>query len=109
MGSVRVNAEKRILINQFEVMQETPRSKPGSDVQRTSIGKSKGYSATNSDMNKLAQDKNFMQPDFDRVEDVNDLSELAKKTNLVPPDFDLMEDDPLLPQDEVEVMQDMTR
>ncbi|MCD7471901.1 hypothetical protein HAX54_012690 [Datura stramonium] len=114
MGSVRVNAEKRTLINQFKVMQETQRSKPaydlselanktnllppnfdptkddvtfphdeyevvnntlkrksaiGSDVQRTSIEKSKGYSATNSDTNKLAQNKSLIQSNFDRVED----------------------------------------
>ncbi|MCD7471900.1 hypothetical protein HAX54_012689 [Datura stramonium] len=58
----------------------------GSAEQRTLDGKSKGC-------------KNA----------VNDLSELAKNTNLVPPDFDPMEDDPLLPRDKVEVMQDMTR
>ncbi|MCD7461816.1 hypothetical protein HAX54_047170 [Datura stramonium] len=41
--------------------------------------------------------------------EVNDLSELPKKTYIVPPCFDPMEDDPLHRQDEVEVMQDMTR
>ncbi|MCD9639067.1 hypothetical protein HAX54_023349, partial [Datura stramonium] len=38
MGSVRVSAEKRTLINQFKVMQETPRSKLGILFSKAAIG-----------------------------------------------------------------------
>ncbi|MCD7458342.1 hypothetical protein HAX54_037957 [Datura stramonium] len=41
----------------------------GSHVQRTPIEKCKGYNATTFDTNDLAQNKNLMQPNFDRVED----------------------------------------
>ncbi|KAG5590323.1 hypothetical protein H5410_040837, partial [Solanum commersonii] len=65
-------------------MQETIRSKPGKKngknvksvgsargspfVQRTSIGKSKGYSVVSSDSNVPAHNKNLRQPDFNLIE-----------------------------------------
>ncbi|KAH0667872.1 hypothetical protein KY285_029078 [Solanum tuberosum] len=69
-----------------EVMKENMRSKPGKEngknitsvgsargstfVQRTSIGKSKGYSVVSSDMNVRAYNKILRQPDFNPIEHV---------------------------------------
>ncbi|KAH0660474.1 hypothetical protein KY289_029222 [Solanum tuberosum] len=69
-----------------EVMKENMRSKPGKEngknitsvgsargstfVQRTSIGKSKGYSVVSSDMNVRAYYKILRQPDFNPIEHV---------------------------------------
>ncbi|MCD7449898.1 hypothetical protein HAX54_002201 [Datura stramonium] len=106
--------------DEYEVVNDTLKRKSGSEIQRTSIEKSKGYNATNFDKKEIAQNKN-LQPDFDRVEDdtsfphedlevmqetlrstpVNDLSELAKKTNLVPLGFEPMEDVPLIPREKL--------
>ncbi|KAG5585130.1 hypothetical protein H5410_045564 [Solanum commersonii] len=73
MGSVRVTAEKRTLIDPTNRMLETMRSKSEKEigqnftsvgsikgsivVQGTSIGKSKGCSTAYSDRNELASDK----------------------------------------------------
>uniref|UniRef100_M1DII4 Transposon protein, CACTA, En/Spm sub-class n=1 Tax=Solanum tuberosum TaxID=4113 RepID=M1DII4_SOLTU len=128
-----------------EVMKENMRSKPGNEngknitsvgsargstfVQRTSIGKSKGYSVVSSDMNVRAYNKILRQPDFNPIEHVTsfphddleampealiskseyDLNELTKNNNRVPLGLDPMEDDLTLPQDEVEVMQETQR
>ncbi|KAH0730248.1 hypothetical protein KY289_001436 [Solanum tuberosum] len=85
MGSVRVTAEKRTLIDPTNRMLETLRSKSEKEtgqnftsmgyvkgsivVQGILIGKSKGYSAAYSDRNELASDKNLMQPCLDLIED----------------------------------------
>ncbi|KAH0773709.1 hypothetical protein KY290_010846 [Solanum tuberosum] len=85
MGSVRITAEKRNLIDQTEIMLETLRSKSEKEirnnftfggsikgsmvVQKTLIGKSKGCSAAYYDRNELASDKNLMQPCLDLIED----------------------------------------
>ncbi|KAG5568876.1 hypothetical protein H5410_064104 [Solanum commersonii] len=85
MGSVRVTAEKRTLIDPTNKMLETLRSKSEKEigqnftsmgsikgsivVQGTSIGKSKGCSTTYSDRNELASEKNLMQPGLDLIED----------------------------------------
>ncbi|KAH0698842.1 hypothetical protein KY284_013057 [Solanum tuberosum] len=68
----------------YEVMQENMRSKPGKEnrknitsvgsargsifVQRTSIGKSKGYSVVSSDMNVPASNKIIRQPNSNPIE-----------------------------------------
>ncbi|KAH0768479.1 hypothetical protein KY285_004350 [Solanum tuberosum] len=85
MGSVRVTAEKRTLIDPTNRMLETLRSKSEKEigqnftsmgfvkgsivVQGTSIGKSKGCSTAYFDRNELASDKNHMQPCLDLIED----------------------------------------
>ncbi|KAG5610142.1 hypothetical protein H5410_021423 [Solanum commersonii] len=85
MGSVRVTAEKRTLIDPTNRMLETLRSKSEKEiglnftsmgsvkgsivVQGTSIGKSKGCSVAYSDRNELASGKNLMQPCLDLIED----------------------------------------
>ncbi|KAG5577324.1 hypothetical protein H5410_057458 [Solanum commersonii] len=128
MGSVRVTAEKRTLIDPTNKMLETLRSK---SVQGTSIGKSKGCSTTYSDRNELASEKNLMQPGLDLIEDETSfphenldvmqetaISKPAKEKgqnftsvcsskeskNLMPPGFDPIEVDTLISYDDLEVM-----
>ncbi|KAG5614941.1 hypothetical protein H5410_014765 [Solanum commersonii] len=85
MGSVRVTAEKKTLIDPTNKMLETLRSKSEKEigqnftsmgsirgsivVQGTSIGKSKDCSSAYSDRNELASDKNLVQPCLDLIED----------------------------------------
>ncbi|WMV40449.1 hypothetical protein MTR67_033834 [Solanum verrucosum] len=108
----------------YEVMQENMRSIPGKEnrknitsvgsargsifVQRTSIGKSKGYSVVSSDMNVPASNKIIRQPNFNPIE--HDTSfphdDLEAMQEALRSKSDPMEDDLTLPQDEVEVMQD---
>ncbi|KAH0678594.1 hypothetical protein KY284_019679 [Solanum tuberosum] len=95
LSSVREGIGKRIMIennkvetsfphDDYEVMQENMRSIPGKEnrknitsvgsargsifVQRTSIGKSKGYSVVSSDMNVPASNKIIRQPNFNPIE-----------------------------------------
>ncbi|KAH0708771.1 hypothetical protein KY284_010198 [Solanum tuberosum] len=85
MGSVRVTAEKRTLIDPTNRMLETLRRKSEKEigqnftsmgsikgsiiVQGTLIGKSKGCSTGYFDRNELASDKNLMHPCLDLIED----------------------------------------
>ncbi|KAH0724859.1 hypothetical protein KY284_000724 [Solanum tuberosum] len=110
-----------------EVMKENMRSKPGKEnrmnitsvgsargstfVQRTSIGKSKGYSVVSSDMNVRAHNKTLRQPDFNPIEHVTSFphDDLEAMQEALRSKSDPMEDDLTLPQDEVEMMQETWR
>ncbi|KAH0728694.1 hypothetical protein KY284_004559 [Solanum tuberosum] len=102
MGSVRVTAEKRNLIDQTDITLDTLRSKSekeighnftyggsvkgsivrGSVEKRTMVGNNKGLNAETYNQNVIAQ-----------------------KTNVVPPGFDALEDETSFPNDDLEVMQ----
>ncbi|KAH0748583.1 hypothetical protein KY290_027815 [Solanum tuberosum] len=106
MGSVRVTAEKRNLIDQMDITLETLRSKSEKDIgnnftyggsvkgsivrgsveMRTMIGNNKGLSSATYNQNIFAQ-----------------------KTNVVPPGFDALEDETSFPSDNLEVMQETVR
>ncbi|KAH0724858.1 hypothetical protein KY284_000723 [Solanum tuberosum] len=106
MGSVRVTAEKRNLIDQTDIMLETLRSKSekeighnftyggsvkgsivrGSIEKRTMVGNNKGLNAETYNQNVIAQ-----------------------KTNVVPPGFDALEDETSFPNDDLKVMQQTVR
>ncbi|WMV42845.1 hypothetical protein MTR67_036230 [Solanum verrucosum] len=106
MGSVRVTAEKRNLIDQTDITLETLRSKSekeighnftyggsvkgsivrGSVEKRTMVGNNKGLNAETYNQNVIAQ-----------------------KTNVVPPGFDALEDETSFPNDDLEVMQQTVR
>ncbi|KAH0712739.1 hypothetical protein KY285_004319 [Solanum tuberosum] len=103
MGSVRVTAEKRNLIDQTDITLETMRSKSekeighnftsggsvkesavrGSVEKRTMVGKNKGLNSETYTQNVVAQ-----------------------KINVVPPGFDALEDETSFPNDDLEVMQE---
>ncbi|KAH0677878.1 hypothetical protein KY285_025679 [Solanum tuberosum] len=161
LNAVRGSVEKRKLIGNNKGLNSAAYDHNGRGTtfqQRTSIRKSKGYSALSSDTNVLAHNKNLRQLDFSQIEhdttfphdelevmqhDLRsksvfygenllsfsrcakkktlngqskdsenaeyELNELAQNNNRVLSGSDTMEDDPTLPRDEVEVMQDNQR
>ncbi|KAH0725236.1 hypothetical protein KY284_001101 [Solanum tuberosum] len=103
MGSVRVTAEKRSLIDQTDITLETMRTKSekeirhnstsggfvkestvrGSVEKRTMVGNNKGLNSATYTQNVVAQ-----------------------KINVIPPGFDALEDETSFPNDDLEVMQE---
>ncbi|MCD7456888.1 hypothetical protein HAX54_033481, partial [Datura stramonium] len=111
--------------DEYEVVNDTPKRKSGSYVQRTSTGKSKGCSATNSYTNELAQKTGrgkgltslgSVRGSLDnetliiKSKGLNPTTyyqnAVSKKTNLVPLSFDPMEDFVTFPHEEYEVLND---
>ncbi|KAH0669524.1 hypothetical protein KY285_025775 [Solanum tuberosum] len=103
MGTVKVTAEKRNLIDQTDITLETMRGKSekkighnftsggsvkesnvrGSVEKRTMVGNNKGFNSATYTQNVVAQ-----------------------KINVVPPSFDPLEDETSFPNDDLEVMQE---
>ncbi|KAK6780128.1 hypothetical protein RDI58_022312 [Solanum bulbocastanum] len=130
MGSVRVTAEKRNLIDQTNIMLETLISKSEKDIRhnftyggsikgsivrgsvenRTMVGNNKGLKAATFNQNVFVQKTNVAPLGCDALEDATSFpSDNLEKNNVVPPGFDALEDTTSFPSDNLEVMQGTVR